>query len=251
MKNLWGVYRDNQTFFEATVAAIPDLDRLIEERTNGGITVLQFWRVPENEIFFFSKQPLENLEDFDGLKVRSFGGALSDLIDGMGSEAQFVAFAEVYTALARGILDGGVTGANAAYGQRWYEVTDYMAGELPLFTVENGTVNRELWDSLPDDFRTILWEDGARYELEFLRVTPNLSSLGIPKLLDEDMIYIPFGDEIKDYMFEEVGIKRVIPNWVSRVGGTDTEAVEIFNRTVGPVAGVKIEPDGSASLIEP
>ena len=25
MKNLWGVYRDNQTFFEATAAAIPDL----------------------------------------------------------------------------------------------------------------------------------------------------------------------------------------------------------------------------------
>ena len=126
-----------------------------------------------------------------------------------------------------------------------------MAGGLPLFTVENGTVNREVWDSLPDDFRTILWEEGARYELEFFRVTPILSSLGIPKLLDEDMIYIPFSDEIKDYMFEEVGIKRVIPNWVSRVGGTDTEAVEIFNRTVGPVAGVKIEPDGSASLIEP
>ena len=126
-----------------------------------------------------------------------------------------------------------------------------MAGGLPLFTVENGTVNREVWDSLPDDFRTILREDGARYELEFFRVTPILSSLGIPKLLDEDMIYIPFSDEIKDYMFEEVGIKRVIPNWVSRVGGTDTEAVEIFNRTVGPVAGVKIEPDGSASLIEP
>ena len=46
----------------------------------------------------------------------------------MGSEAQFVAFAEVYTALERGILDVGVTGANAAYGQRRNEVTAYMAG---------------------------------------------------------------------------------------------------------------------------
>ena len=250
MKNLWGVYRDNQTFFEATAAAIPELDRLIEERTNGGITILQFWRVPENEIFFFSKEPLAELEDFEGLKVRSFGGALSDLIDGMGSEAQFVAFAEVYTALERGILDGGVTGANAAYGQRWYEVTDYMAGGLPLFTVENGTVNREVWDNLPADFRGVLWEEGARYELEFFRVTPVLSSLGIPKLLDTGMTYIPFSDELKDYMFEEVGLKRVIPNWVSRVGGYDTEAVEIFNKTVGPVAGVRVNPDGSASLIE-
>ena len=75
---------------------------------------MQLWRMPENKIFFFSKEPLENLEHFPGLKVRSFGGALSDLIYGMGSEAQFVAFAVVYTALERGILDVGVTGANAA-----------------------------------------------------------------------------------------------------------------------------------------
>ena len=147
MKNLWGVYRDNQTFFEATAAAIPDLDRLIEERTGGGKTIMQLWRAPENEIFFFSKTPLETLDDFDGLKVRSFGGALSDLIEGFGAEAEFVAFAEVYTAMERGILDGGVTGASGAYSQRWYEVTDYMAGGLPLFTVENGTVNRQVGDT--------------------------------------------------------------------------------------------------------
>ena len=74
------MYKDNETFFLATAAAIPDLDRLIEVRTGGGITIMQLWRLPENKIFFFSKEPLENLEDFPGLKVRSFGGALSDLI---------------------------------------------------------------------------------------------------------------------------------------------------------------------------
>ena len=187
MKYLWGIYKDNQTFYEATAAAIPDLDQLIADRTGGGVTVFQAWRVPENEIFFFSKEPIETLEDFKGLKVRSFGGALSDMIDGMGSEAQWVAFAEVYTALERGILDGGVTGANAAYGQRWYEVADYMAGPLPLFTVENMTFNPDVWNGLPADFQAVLMEEGAKYELEFFRVTPILSALGIPKLLDEGM----------------------------------------------------------------
>ena len=103
-----------------------------------------------------------------------------------------MAFSEVYTALERGILDGGVTGANAAYGQRWYEVADYMAGPLPLFTVENATFNYDVWQELPEDFRQILWEEGAIYELEFFRFTPVLSSLGIPKLLDKGMIYTPF-----------------------------------------------------------
>ena len=172
------------------------------------------------------------------------------MIDGMGSEAQWVAFTEVYTALERGILDGGVTGANAAYGQRWYEVAKYMAGPLPLFTVENATFNADVWAELPEDFRQILLEEGAKYELEFFRVTPILSQLGIPKLLDEGMTYIPFNDEIRNFMFEEVALKRVIPQWVNRVGGPDTEAVELFNKNVGPVAGIKINPDGTASLVE-
>lgn len=250
MKYLWGIYKDNQTFYEATAAAIPDLDKLIEDRTGGGVTVFQMWRVPENEIFFFSKEPIETLEDFHGLKVRSFGGALSDMIDGMGSEAQWVAFAEVYTALERGILDGGVTGANAAYGQRWYEVADYMAGPLPLFTVENATFNPDVWNGLPADFQAILLEEGAKYELEFFRVTPILSSLGIPKLLDQGMIYTPFSEEIRTFLFEEVALKKVVPQWVNRVGGPDTEAVALFNETVGPVAGILINPDGSASLVD-
>ena len=248
MKYLWGMYPDNETFYKATTASIPDLDRLIEERTGGGVTIFQLWRVPENEIFFFSKEPIETLSDFEGLKVRSFGGALSDMIDGMGSEAQWVAFSEVYTALERGILDGGVTGANAAYGQRWYEVADYMAGPLPLFTVENATFNYEVWQDLPEDFQQILWEEGAIYELEFFRFTPVLSSLGIPKLLDEGMIYTPFNDDIKKHLFEEVALNYVIPQWVNRVGGYESEAVQLFNKNVGPVAGITINPDGTASL---
>ncbi len=248
MKYLWGMYPDNETFYKATTASIPDLDRLIEERTGGGVTIFQLWRVPENEIFFFSKEPIETLEDFEGLKVRSFGGALSDMIDGMGSEAQWVAFSEVYTALERGILDGGVTGANAAYGQRWYEVADYMAGPLPLFTVENATFNYDVWQDLPEDFQQILWEEGAIYELEFFRFTPVLSSLGIPKLLDQGMIYTPFSDEVKKHLFEEVALNYVIPQWVNRVGGYESEAVQLFNKNVGPVAGITINPDGSASL---
>ena len=248
VKYLWGMYKNNQTFYEATAAVIPDLDKLVEDRTSGGITIFQLWRVPENEIFFFSKEPIETLDDFKGLKVRSFGGALSDLIDGMGSEAQFVAFTEVYTALERGILDGGVTGANAAYGQRWYEVAKYMSGPLPLFTVENATFNAAVWNELPEDFQQVLWEEGAKYELEFFRVTPILSQLGIPKLLDEGMTYIPFSDEIRNFMFEEVALNYVIPQWVNRVGGTDTDAVKLFNDKVGPVAGIQINPDGSATL---
>ena len=56
----------------------------------------------------------------------------------MGADAQLVAFSEVYTALERGILDAGVTGASPGFSQRWYEVTEFMNGRLISF---NSTTN--------------------------------------------------------------------------------------------------------------
>ncbi len=64
------------------------------------------------------------------------------------------------------------------------------------------------------------------------------------------MIYTPFNDEIKKHLIEEVALKYVIRQWVNRVGGYDAEAVELFNKNVGPVAGIRINPDGTASLID-
>ena len=88
-------------------------------------------------------------------------------------------------------------------------------------------------------------EEGAKYELEFFRVTPVLSGLGIPKLLDEGITYNPFNEEVRTFLFEEVALKYVVPQWVKRVGGTDTEAVRLFNKNVGPVAGIIINEDGN------
>ena len=65
------------------------------------------------------------------------------------------------------------------------------------------------------------------------------------------MTYNPFSPEIREYLFEEVALKRVVPQWVNRVGGPQTEAVALFNKTVGPVAGITINPDGTASLTTP
>ena len=56
------------------------------------------------------------------------------------------------------------------------------------------------------------------------------------------MIYTPFSDEIKKHLFEEVALNYVIPQWVNRVGGYDTEAVQLFNKNVGPVAGIQDQP---------
>ncbi len=93
-------------------------------------------------------------------------------------------------------------------------------------------------------------EEGAKFELEILRVAPILGETGIPKAVATGLEYSEFSPELWDYIFNEVVLNRIVPKWVERTGGPDSDAVALFNEKAADVVGVKINPDGTASLIE-
>ena len=249
MYYFWGLFSDRETDFKAVTAVIDDLDGYIEDATGGGVVVSHNWYAG-NDQWFFSREPLDTLDDYTGIKTRSHGTTLSDLINGLGGAAQFVAFAEVYTALERGILDAGMTGGSAGHGQRWYEVADYIVGPAISMPADLLIFNPDTWASLPEDFQQILMEEGARAELEELRMAPVWNATGLQKNIDEGMLHIPWDDEMYDYILNKIVIGEMIPNWVGRVGGPDTDEVKLFNDKFGPIAGVVINPDGTASLVD-
>ena len=52
------------------------------------------------------------------------------------------------------------------------------------------------------------------------------------------------------YILNEVVIGEMVPNWNIRVGGYDTDEVGLFNEKFGPIAGVIVNPDGTATLVD-
>ena len=184
-------------------------------------------------------------EDFQGVKTRAFGTSISDWIRGMGGEAQFLAFSEVYTALERGILEAGVTGGDAGHGQRWYEVVNYINGPLTSWPTSHNVINRDVWNSIPDDLKAIFEEESARMELEALRLGSIQNELGLQKNIDAGLEYIEFGPEMRALSDQSVS-ESVLPNWVKRVGGPEEFFVqEVFNNAIGSVVGITIQPDGT------
>jgi TRAP-type C4-dicarboxylate transport system substrate-binding protein len=181
--------------------------------------------------------------------VRSHGAALSDWIEAFGASAQFVAFAEVYTALERGILDCGVTVAFAAHGQRWYEVTKYMVGPLSSQLINTMVMNSKVFSDLPEDLRQILVEEGARHELEAMRVTPAWNEVWTGRLVDAGLEHIEFTPEMKEIQANKAVPIHVLPNWIKRVGGPDTDIVRLFNEKIAPIVGLKINDDGTTSPV--
>ena len=248
VQSLWGIYPDWETMYYSLTDMHPQLEAMVASETAGGIVVNHNW-YSGNDQFFFSKTPLRTLEDFEGLKTRSHAAALSDWINGMGAEAQFLAFAEVYTALERGILDAGVTGSTPGHGQRWYEVTEYLNGPLKSLLSTNNIVNADVWDSIPEDLQQIFIEEGAKSELEQLRLTSIQNVTGVQKNIDAGMELVEFTPELADYSLNVAVKEHVIPGWLRRLGYPDEgeDAVQMFNEHVGPYVGMMIEADGSVS----
>ena len=246
---MYGLYPNHEVEFKVTQAIGPELDRLFEENTDGGIVLSHMW-VSGGDQFFFCKEGVQSLADFEGRKVRSHGSALSDWIEGFGANAQFVAFAEVYTALERGILDCGVTVAFAAHAQRWYEVTNYMVGPLSSQLLNTVIVNRDVWDGLPSDIQQILLEEGARHELEAIRVTPAWNEVWIQRNIDAGLEYQEFSPELMSHMRNVVATEHVVPGFISRQDDDSRDdIIALFNERIAPIVGVKINPDGTTERV--
>ena len=245
---LYGLYPDHEVEFKVTQAIQPDIDRMYSDATGGGQVVFHKW-ISGGDQFFFCKDGITSLADFEGKKTRSHGAALSDWIEGMGADAQFVAFAEVYTALERGILDCGVTVAFAAHAQRWYEVTEYMVGPLSSQLLTNAIINKEVWDGLPTDIQQILLEEGARHELEAMRVTPAWNEVWVDRNVAEGLVFQPFNEELMTHMKNVAVMEHVIPGFVNRVGGGDADIIKLFNEKVAHIVGLRINSDGSTEAV--
>ena len=55
-------------------------------------------------------RPIESMEDFEGLKIRS-SGALQTFLTEAGASASYIPGGELYTALSSGVVDGAHWGA--------------------------------------------------------------------------------------------------------------------------------------------
>ena len=244
---LFGAFTSREEQFLTTAAIAPEIAQLLEEETSGGKLIVKEW-ASGNDIFFFSKDPLLTLEDFQGVKTRAFGTSISDWINGMGADAQFVAFAEVYTALERGILGAGVTGGDAGFGQRWYEVADYITGPLVSWPANDMVMNKDVWEGLPPDLQAIVLEEAAKAEMEMLRLGAIQNEVGLLKNVEKGgMEYHEFSAELRAQSDKAV-IEEVIPNWASRVG-LDSPWIDVFNEKFSFVVGYEILEDGTVIKI--
>ena len=229
-----GIFPDPETAKQAILAWKPHEAKILEERANAVLLAMAVY--PDQAIF--SKRPVRTLQDFKGLKTRVHSVALASLVAGLEGEPLTVAFAEVYTALERGTLDGAITGTKPGLGLRWYEVAKYLVGPISMRPHVALSVNKNIWKRLPKDLQTILREEAeAIVEGQAFEAIEVWNREGIDRNVEKGMEHLPFSPEVQARI-KEILRTKVVPDWVRRAGGR--VAAQRFNEIIAPLVGFTV-----------
>lgn len=112
----------------------------------------------------FFKEPCKTVEDWKGKKVRVFGTIYPKVVEALGGMPWQASAAEASEALERGMIDATTMSITTALAWQFFE--EGLAPYVTLYYYPNSVgiqlinINRDCFDSLPDDLQNILLECG-------------------------------------------------------------------------------------------
>lgn len=196
----------------------------------------------------FCRKPIATLTDIKGLKVRTNGPSATDLIKALGGQPVSLAFGEVYTALERGTVDCGITGAGSGNGVKWPEVSTHLYTLSLSWSTSGYFVNLAWWNKLDAATR-------SQFEKTFIAIQDAQWKLGLEAtedgvacnvgraadcrlhtLVKRPMIEVKPQGNMLATLHKELA-EEVLPGWIKRCG--DRCSV-VYKEVIEPISGIKL-----------
>lgn len=191
-------------------------DSLVDE----GIKILASFHGGVRNVYT-SKAPVKTVEDLKGLKIRVMQSDTNlQMMNLMGGTGVSMGQGEVYTAIQTGVLDGAENNELIFNDLIQYEVAPYYSYTQHLMQPDALTISTKVWDSLPDDVKTIFEEE-------------------LPKAVDREFEEFDKAVKVALDEAEEKGAK--IEKDVDR---------EAFRQAVAPLSESKINNEVTKKLYE-
>ena len=107
------------------------------------------------------KRPVTTPADLKGMKIRISGGKFRQgVFQSMGATPQKVSWAETFTALQTGVVDGAEAATYGFYEQKHFEVAKHMSLTGHVYTPSFLLASKAFMDSLIPEQRTVFEEVG-------------------------------------------------------------------------------------------
>lgn len=188
---------------------------------------------------FHTKDPINRLEDLQGMKIRGGSRIISDMLGNLGAEAVGMPVPQTTEALSRGVIDGTTVPWEVTPSIRVSElVTNHtgFSGANGLYTQTFGFVmNRESYNNLPDDLKAIIdANSGLELSREFGRIMDLADVTGLQIAVDLGNNIVTL-DEAETARFKQAA-ESTIDQWFA-----DMEAIGIDGPALYAAAQAHLE----------
>ncbi len=130
-------------------------DRLAEEV---GVRPL-YWVYNDSRTLTNSVRPVDSPDDMNGLKIRVMeSDVYLETFEALGASPITMSFAEVFSGLQQGTIDGQDNGAAITVSNRFYEVQDYFTDLNHVIDMAPVLISEDYWQSMPEDCQQALRE---------------------------------------------------------------------------------------------
>ena len=148
-----------------------------------------------------SKKPIKSPADMKGIKLRAMSPLHQAIAKSLGASAITIAWAEVYTSLQTGVVDGQMNPISIIAMAKFQEVQKYITLSNHLYAPYVWVVSPKFYNSLPADLQAVV-ADAARTAIVAGRGLSRIidaTEKGLPTLAAKMEVYMPTAAESKQF----------------------------------------------------
>ena len=151
--------------------------------------------------FSNSRHPITKPSDLQGLKMRTAGMETIDrTFRALGATTTPVPYSDLYMALRTGVADGQENPWTNVSSMKFYEVQNYFTEVNYQFHPDPFYVNASWWNSLPEEFQTIIRECATEMGTYNDQLVDELQSSARQTVVDAGgEIYVPTAEELQAF----------------------------------------------------
>ena len=153
------LFRDEQHMINVLRGPmLGEINNIVAQR---GITLLGVYNVGVRHIM--SKKPVENFDDLGGLKIRTMQSKYHmAAFNAFGANATPISYAELYSSLQTGVVDGAEAANTNYFEKKFYEVAPYWSQVGWTILTAPIIMSEKKFSSLPEDVQAALVEGGNK-----------------------------------------------------------------------------------------
>ena len=189
--------------------------KLLDKLSDKGLIGLGYWDLGFRNVTN-NRRPIAKLEDFQGLKIRVLQAQIYvDLFNTLGATVVAMSFPDLYTALARGTVDGQENPVTVIQSAKFNEVQKYLSLTRHTYNPQALLISKKIWDQLSEDEQKII-QEAASEATAYQRQVSRKRQTQALEVLKKDM-----------------HVNEVSPEEIARMREKLQPVVDIYTQEVG------------------